>query len=731
MYLKFLKFELWFLFLITLISFFSFYYAESLPDNYFWISSSSTSFNWLTYNLTSFIVFIGYISGPWIFFPFFAFSFLYAFLYSKREYKLDFLNIIPLMLSFLLLTYFSYPGFIGKGVLYFLQTSLPGFIWAFLTPLMICGFLALSFREKFIAKSKEYYLLLKALPQTTRDYFIRIKDFKNSLGQKKMFTLPAIKLPENLKMPNFNKKKEVPAIIPTTENNSLEKPQTLLEKKLENQGFDEKKYFQVMETVAKERPKEKVESPNEEYFEKIISSIENKLAEFKITGEIINVLKGPVVDTFELVLGPGVKVSKITNHSQDLSLALFGAPIRIVYPMKGRTTVGIEVPRNPRQIIYLEEILHSKEFKNSKYALPISMGKDAFGEVFVSDLASMPHMLVAGSTGAGKSVFINSVLFSLLIKKTPEMLKLILIDPKQLELALYSNLPHLVMPVITEPTAAASALRWACLEMERRYTILKEFGVRNIEGFNEKLQSASEVLLEQIKPYYAEGEKSFSLPFMVIIVDEFADLILTKSGKEIENNICRIAAKARAAGIHLVLATQRPSVDVITGLIKSNFPTRVSFKVTTSIDSRTILNNMGAELLLGKGDMLYKSGIETIRIHGAYVGEPEIEELALKLKQFKGTFDREVLEFLGQNKKSENGHPSDFNGGGVDELFNEGVKVVLEYKAASASMLQRRLKIGYNRAANLIEEMESKGIVGPAEGSKPRKVLPKAEEFTT
>jgi DNA segregation ATPase FtsK/SpoIIIE, S-DNA-T family len=731
LFLKILKFELTALFFLTVISFISYYYAESLPDNYFWISSQSSYSNWFTYYLTSFITFVGYISGPWIFFPFFIFCFLYAFLFSKREFKLDVLNVVPLMLSVLLLIYFSYPGFIGKGLIYFLQSYIPGFILLLLTPIVVVGFLALCFRQKFFDKTKEYYLFLKELPEKRKIYFDRIKEFKNKIREGKFITIPDFKLPENLKMPTMVKKKELPAIMVEEKKESLAPEKIIfnLDKKSENQGLDKNKYFLLMETVAKQRLKEKVEPPKEEYFNNIISSIENKLAEFKISGEIINVLKGPVVDTFELVLGPGIKVSKITNHAQDLSLALFGVPIRIVYPMKGRTTVGIEVPRNPRQIIYLDEILHSKEFKNSKYALPISMGKDAFGEVFVSDLASMPHMLVAGATGAGKSVFINSILFSLLIKKTPDDLKLILIDPKQLELALYADLPHLAMPVITEASAASNALRWATLEMERGYSILKEFGVRNIEGFNEKLPNAGENLIEQIKPFYGETEKNFALPFLVIIVDEFADLILTKSGKDIENNICRIAAKARAAGIHLVLATQRPSVDVITGLIKSNFPTRVSFKVTTSIDSRTILNNMGAELLLGKGDMLYKSGIETLRIHGAYVGEDEIEELAKKLRPLKTNFDPEVVGFLGQSKRSSGDTYSGSMATSGDELFSEGVKIVLESKAASASMLQRRLKIGYNRAANLIEEMESKGIVGPADGSKPRKVLSKAEEF--
>jgi S-DNA-T family DNA segregation ATPase FtsK/SpoIIIE len=363
------------------------------------------------------------------------------------------------------------------------------------------------------------------------------------------------------------------------------------------------------------------------------------------------------------------------------------------------------------------------------------MGKNAFGETFVVDLASMPHMLVAGATGAGKSVFINTLLVSLLVKRSPQQMKLILIDPKQLELALYSSLPHLVMPVLTEPKKSAIALLWAVEEMERRYTILKECGVRNIEGFNKKIANAQPAMLAKIRDHYKNDpdDEGYQLPYLVIIVDEFADLILTKAGKEIEAYICRLAAKARAAGIHLVLATQRPSVDVVTGLIKSNFPTRVSFRVTTNADSRTILDSVGAEKLLGNGDMLYRRGTETTRVHASYVEEDEIEELVDRLANMSGSFNDDAMEFL------ENGGPQDnqddfsfgshlnsslSTGGSGDDLFDQAVNVVMEQRAASASMLQRRLKIGYNRAANLIDELESKGIVGPAQGAKPRSVMP-------
>jgi S-DNA-T family DNA segregation ATPase FtsK/SpoIIIE len=492
----------------------------------------------------------------------------------------------------------------------------------------------------------------------------------------------------------------------------------------------ESQYYSLVTTISKRKEVKRVSHPDDTYFDEIIDILEDKLGEFKIEGKIINVLKGPVVDTFELELGSGVKVSKVNGVTEDLSMALYGAPIRIVYPMKGRTTIGIEVPRNPREIIYLDEVLDSQDFKDSKTMLPVAMGKDAFGETFVVDLAAMPHMLVAGATGAGKSVFINSLLVSLLVKKSPRQMKLILIDPKQLELAVYAKLPHLVMPVVTDAKTASISLLWAVQEMERRYTILKEFGVRNIAGFNEKLKTAGPAMIAKIHQYYEDsGADEYELPSLVVVVDEFADLILTKAGKEIEQNIARLAAKARAAGIHLVLATQRPSVDVITGVIKSNFPTRVSFRVTSSTDSRTILDKMGAEKLLGKGDMLYKRGVEMTRVHSSFVDESEIEVLTEELCKIPQEFNENAMEFLENGGEVETdeytygSHVVNPDDKSNDEMYNQALKIVMESRSASASMLQRRLRIGYNRAANLIEEMESKGIVGPAQGSKPRKVL--------
>jgi len=470
--------------------------------------------------------------------------------------------------------------------------------------------------------------------------------------------------------------------------------------------------------------------PDDNYFVTIASAIEAKLLEFNIRATIINVLKGPVVDTFELELGAGVKVAGVTNRTDDLSLALMGAPIRMVYPMKGKSTIGIEVPRNPRDLIYLDEVLKSDTYISSNYRLPIAMGKDAYGDAAVIDLASTPHLLVAGTTGAGKSVFINTMLVSLIIKLSPKKLRLIMIDPKQLELALYQTLPHLIMPVVTDPQIASISLMWAIDEMERRYSLLKDFGVKNIDGFNKKIKTAGHELLCKINKYYDDVDAmDYEMPYIVIVVDEFADLVLSKSGKAIENSISRLAAKARASGIHIVLATQRPSTDVITGVIKANFPTRVSFRVTTNMDSRVVLDTMGAEKLLGKGDMLFKQGIETLRMHSAYVDEEEIEMLVEKLAEIPAQFDASAVEFIENNGSS----GDDFEGGGLDgdgmgagakdEKYEEAVRIVASHRMASASFLQRRLGVGYNRAANLIEEMERQGVVGPAQGSKPRKVL--------
>lgn len=493
-------------------------------------------------------------------------------------------------------------------------------------------------------------------------------------------------------------------------------------------------YYGMASLGVKEHEKKNI-NPDDSYFEMIAAALEEKLAEFGIEGNIVNVLKGPVVDTFELQLGPGVKITKVTGVEDDLSMALKGAPIRIVTRMVGRSTIGIEVPRSPRDIIYLDELLNSKEFSATKAKLPIALGRNAFGEPLVVDLASMPHLLVAGATGAGKSVFVNTLLVSLLVKCSPRQMKLILIDPKQLELAVYKNLPHLIMPVITDPKVTSVSLLWAVEEMENRYTILNKFGVRNLEEFNRKVAHADPVKLADIHQYYKDdAENGYELPYIVVIIDEFADLIQSRAGKEIEMNIARLAAKARAAGIHLVLATQRPSVDVITGTIKNNFPKRISFKVTSVNDSKTILQKSGAEKLLGAGDMLYFTGTDNVRAHSAYVAIEEIDAFMDNLERMPQNFSESAMEFIENGGEVEvdpyafGSHlvsDSTMGGGGAEnDLLRQAVEIVCMQRAASASMLQRKLGIGYNRAATLIEELEEKGVVGPSSGnSKPRKVL--------
>ncbi len=570
--------------------------------------------------------------------------------------------------------------------------------------------------------------LLECNRESSLSIYPNDQDFDN-LGHDEQFIKIA-----NVDSPRLSSSMNT-EIVSAGENESHSRNVMIDQKKM----IDEQHYFRLVCALTDKKSLHKVIHPDDQYFENILVTIENKLNDLSIEGRIIHILKGPVVDTFELQLGPTMKVSKILSVSEDLSLALKGAPVRIVFPMKGRTTVGIEVPRHPREMIYLDEMITSKEFIESHFALPLTMGKDAFGEPVVVDLAAAPHMLVAGSTGAGKSVFINSILVSLLIKKSPKQMKLILIDPKQLELALYAKLPHLCMPVITDSKTASISLLWACEEMERRYSILTEFGVRNIYGFNEKLKKVEPVQREKIRKFYEYAQDEvFELPYIVIIVDEFADLMLSSQGKEIEKNICRLAAKARAAGIHLIVATQRPSVDVITGVIKSNFPVRVSFRVTSQMDSRTILNEMGAEKLLGKGDMLYKHNVETSRVHAPYVDEDEIEALASKLADIPTTFDPFAMEFIENGGDLSDSSVVSFSKereaelrGEKDEKYNEAVRVVIEHRQASASLLQRRLGVGYNRAANLIDEMESNGVIGPQQGSKPRKVLLQSDEINS
>jgi S-DNA-T family DNA segregation ATPase FtsK/SpoIIIE len=766
---KILKTQLLGLFLLTVLALLSFYYQDSMPDNLYSISSSVKELSAVSYFFTSIVAFVGYYTGPWIFFPFLSFTLFYAFQFSKRDYIFDIFNIFTLCVGFLLAAYIISPTLVGDGVAFLIRENVNYYAIIPACFLFFLSFLIGSYRStfkdnifKFFSSINENYVSkILGKPQHPSVYSNNVKrSWKDTLSffHLKVFRmLKGSQQNQNneietqfLSEPDYDSSEieEIDDVeyesasenlknLTTDDVEDIPTPNTSVVKRAAMAGekrkrIDNKKYYGLVSALSGSGKKRQISNPDSIYFEQIIQRIEDKLGEFKIDGNIINILKGPVVDTFELELGPGVKVSRVTSSAEDLSLALYGAPIRIVYPMRGRTTVGIEVPRSPREIIYLDEVLNSKDYSSTNYKLPICMGKDAFGETFVADLAGMPHMLVAGATGAGKSVFINTVLVSLLVKRSPRELKLILIDPKQLELAIYSKLPHLIMPVMTEAKSASIALMWVVQEMERRYSILKEFGVRNLDGYNQKLKVATTEMITRIHPHFEhEEEGEYYLPYIVVIIDEFADLILTKAGKEIENNVCRLAGKARAAGIHLIVATQRPSVDVITGLIKSNFPTRVSFRVTTSVDSRTILNAIGAEKLLGNGDMLYKQGVDTTRVHSSYIDEVEIEHLTAKLSDFENEFNTGAMEFLENDGEYQHdpysfgSHLSSQGAGneGLDDLYGEAINVVTEFQSASASMLQRRLKIGYNRAANLIELMESKGVVGPASGSKPRKVL--------
>ncbi len=445
-----------------------------------------------------------------------------------------------------------------------------------------------------------------------------------------------------------------------------------------------------------------------------------KCAEFDVQGQVTDIHPGPVVTTYEFKPEAGVKYSHITNLDDDLCLALKAESI-LIDRIPGKSTVGIEVPNIHRETIAIREILESDEFRNAPSKLSLGLGKDVTGEIIVEDLARMPHLLIAGSTGSGKSVAINAMLISMLYKSRPDEVKFILVDPKRLELGLYRDIPHLLTPVVDEAKKAANALMWATREMENRYRRLAQQGVRNIDQYNSVVREMTSPTLED----NGENGDHSPLPYIVIVIDELADLMMV-AAKDVEDSITRLAQMARAVGIHLVLATQRPSVDVITGLIKSNFPARVSFRVASKVDSRTILDCNGAEQLLGKGDMLLlpPGSARLLRVHGALVTEAEITAVTDHLRrQAQPTYNETVLEDLKEKQETEQLEAE------RDEMYDEAVRLVVEMGKASTSTLQRRLRLGYSRAARLIDMMERDGIVGPADGSKPREVLVKKDYF--
>ena len=444
-----------------------------------------------------------------------------------------------------------------------------------------------------------------------------------------------------------------------------------------------------------------------------------KYAEFDVHGQITQINPGPVVTTFEFKPEAGIKYSRITNLTDDLCLALKAESI-LIERMAGKSTVGIQVPNRDREIIWLRENIESSEFIGLKSKLTLALGKDINGRIVTADLSGMPHLLIAGSTGAGKSVAINAMIMSILYKATPDQVRLILVDPKRLELGNYEGVPHLYTPIITEPKLAANALRNAVREMERRLKLLAEKGVRNIDQYNKLFDENGTPSL------FGDGEEERPLPFIVIIIDELADLMMLDSSN-VEESITRLAQMARAVGIHLVLATQRPSVDVITGLIKANFPARMSFRVATKVDSRTILDANGAEALLGRGDMLYlPSGSARVhRLHAAFVTEKEIAAV-VEFWRSQGTAEYEEKFLQAPREEREDGGPETGDDGeeaANDPMYEDAVKLVIEFGKASTSLLQRRLRIGYGRAAHLIDLMERDGIVGAADGPKPREVL--------
>ncbi len=444
------------------------------------------------------------------------------------------------------------------------------------------------------------------------------------------------------------------------------------------------------------------------------------LRSFGVESRIINISRGPSVTRYELQPAAGVKISKITNLADDLALNLATAGVRIEAPIPNKPAVGIEVPNKNTSIVKIREIIDSQAFSGSKSKVSVALGRDISGEQRVTDIAKMPHGLIAGATGSGKSVCINSIIMSILFKATPEEVKLLLIDPKVVELGIYNGIPHLIVPVVTDPRKAAGALGWAVMEMERRYKMFAENDVRNLVGFNELAEKREDLV---------------KMPQIVIIIDELADLMMTSPG-EVEDSICRIAQKARAAGMHLIVATQRPSVDVVTGLIKANIPTRVAFAVSSQVDSRTIIDIGGAEKLMGRGDMLFfpTGAIKPERIQGCFVSDAEVEKVVNYLKSdHRSEYDEQVIEEIerqaAKEKSAKSGLPEDAVEDDGDPILNEAIELVVELGQASTSLLQRKMRLGYARAARVIDQMEDRGIIGPPEGAKPRQVLMTKEKL--
>ncbi len=552
---------------------------------------------------------------------------------------------------------------------------------------LISGFFMLFFR--FLAGSrrrkeekKQAKVLKKEALQAKKEAMkakkSQEKPVEKAIEVSKEQVLPQVPLVRELKKNEQEKSEEEFALNPVARGNWKIPPISILAKN-----------EQVQREVDKET------------YYKISKKLEQKLKNFGVSGTVVGISPGPVVTTYEYSPAPGIKINKIAGLADDLALGLKAQSVRVVGSIPGKAALGIEIPNTDRQVVYIRDMLASEVYRQSSSKLSIALGLDVVGNTALADLSKMPHLLIAGATGAGKSVAINTIIASILFNATPEEVRILMVDPKRIELSGYEGIPHLLHPVVVEPKLASRALIWAVREMERRYRMLEEAKVKSFDSYN------------------ATAEEK--MPYIVIIVDELADLMMVAS-KDVETAIARLAQMARAAGIHLILATQRPSVDVLTGLIKANFPTRISFKVSSKVDSRTIIDTSGAEHLLGAGDMLYLApGSSTLkRIHGAYISEAETSRLIdFWKKQGAALYDETVIEEVeGNGEAGGAGEEEDY-----DDKYDEAVAAVCDAGGASISMVQRRLRIGYNRAARMIERMEREGIVGPADGSKPREIL--------
>ena len=666
---------------------------------------------------------------------------------SQIKIAVRFISSIILLISFCSIAeyYFSQNagGYLGKSLFINLSNAL-GFIGSliFLVIFIIpASSLSLNFSwltiidllgssilitAKFIKVHLQ--LLFSRLLDLVSNLIVNIKEKKNSLAEKRAEkqiekTKTILKPKKSEKSSDFSSKVISSDVkqpdLPNTTETKL--------KEIDNVSPKESESKAVMpSTELLDRALDDGSSLTEAELSQIADLLETKLEEFGIEASVESVLPGPVVTRFEIQPAPGTKASKITGIAQDIARSLSVSSVRVVEVIEGKSYVGIEIPNTNRKMVRLTEILSSQAFKSSPSNLTLALGHDISGNPVVVDLAKMPHLLVAGTTGSGKSVGVNAMLLSLLFKSDPKDVRLILIDPKMLELSVYDGIPHLLTPVITDMTDASNGLRWCVVEMDRRYKLMSMMGVRNLAGFNKKIEDAAANGKHIINPLRPEDEEYLeTLPSIVVVVDEFADMMMLV-GKKVEHLIARIAQKARAAGIHLILATQRPSVDVITGLIKANIPTRIGFQVSTKIDSRTILDQGGAEQLLGYGDMLYlPPGVGVpIRVHGAFVGDDEVHRV---VNDWKSRAEPDYLEDI-VNSAQETGPIPGWgsetsSSEDADDLYDEAVNFVLESRRASISAVQRKLRIGYNRAARLIETMEEAGLVSEMSSNGSREVL--------